>query len=189
MCALSFVLTLLRKCFETWMPDYFNHLEYGPAGAAFKSMLFPILGCVGTVAAGWYSDRWLEGRRGPVMGVFLVGATLGLLALAKLEALALSLGLAQTTLACAVVGATGFFLLGSYSLVGGVVALDFGGRKTSGTAAGLLDGVGYLGSALAGEGFARAVTDLGWGSTFGIGAVLALVGVAICGFLWNVRPK
>jgi sugar phosphate permease len=190
MCGLSFVLTLLRKCFETWLPTYFGDLAVPAAAGAFKSTVFPILGCVGTLAAGFVSDRWLEGRRAPVMAVFLVGTAVALLGLAKLDQLALLVGrYERADLACALVGVTGFFLLGSYSLVGGVAALDFGARRTAGTAAGLLDGVGYCGAALAGRGVAEAVKGFGWSGAYGIMAVLAIAGVAICGFLWNVKPK
>ncbi len=190
MCGLSFVLTLLRKCFETWLPTYFGDLDVPAAAGAFKSTVFPILGCVGTLAAGFVSDRWLEGRRAPVMAVFLVGTALALVGLSKLEPLTLLVGhVERADLACVLVGVTGFFLLGSYSLVGGVAALDFGARRTAGTAAGLLDGVGYTGAALAGRGVAEAVKGFGWSGAYGIMAVLAIAGVAICGFLWNVKPK
>ena len=81
MLALSFILTLLRECFNTWMPAYFSDMGASASTAAFKSAVFPLLGCLGTLFAGWFSDRYLSGRRGPVMAglmVFLVGALLAL---------------------------------------------------------------------------------------------------------------
>ena len=72
MCALSFVLTLLRKTFEFWMPQYFSDMGASASAAAFKSAVFPLIGCVGTFATGWISDRFLGGRRAPVMTVLLV---------------------------------------------------------------------------------------------------------------------
>jgi sugar phosphate permease len=189
MCGLSFVLTLLRQCFQNWTPTYFDDLGAGSAGAAFKSAIFPILGCVGTLFAGWFSDRFLEGRRGPVMAVMLAGTVVALLALVYLQPISLLLGVERLDLACVLIGVTGFFLLGSYSLVGGVVALDFGGRRTAGTAAGLLDGVGYLGATLAGRGVAEAVKGLGWGGAYAIMAATAAGGIVLCGFLWKVKPR
>ncbi len=194
MCALSFVLTLLRACFDAWLPSYFKSLGSAGAAGILKSTAFPILGCIGTLAAGWLSDRVFAGRRAPIMASFLAAAAVSLVALAKLDALVelahvLGAAIDRTNVACAVSGVTGFFLLGSYSLVGGVAALDFGARRTAGTAAGLLDGVGYLGATLAGVGVAEAVKNVGWAGAYGVMAVLAVVGVVICGFLWNVKPK
>ena len=123
------------------------------------------------------------------MAVMLVGTVGALLGLVYLPPLALLVGIERLDLACVLIGVTGFFLLGSYSLVGGVAALDFGGRRTAGTAAGLLDGVGYLGATLAGRGVAEAVKNLGWGRTYAIMAVTAGFGVVLCGFLWKVKPR
>lgn len=189
MCALSFVLTLLRTCFETWLPVYFTDLGSKGAAAILLATAFPILGCAGTLVAGFVSDRWLEGRRAPVMAVFLGGAVLALLGLVRLETLASLAHVDRTALASVLVGATGFSLLGSYSLVGGVAALDFGARRTAGTAAGLLDGTGYLGAALAGKGVADAVQGIGWSGAYAIMAALGVVGVAISCALWNVKPR
>ncbi|HZV02287.1 MAG TPA: MFS transporter [Planctomycetota bacterium] len=189
MCGLSFVLTLLRTCFSTWLPTYFKDLGDEAAAGTMKSMAFPVLGCAGTIVAGLVSDRWLQGRRAPVMCVFLLATVVALLGLVRLDPLSVALDVDRVVLACGLIGAIGFFLLGSYSLVGGVAALDFGGRRTAGTAAGLLDGVGYLGGILAGSGVAEAVKQLHWSGAYGIMAVVALVGVVICGFLWNVKPK
>jgi sugar phosphate permease len=189
MCGLSFVLTLLRSCFSTWLPDYFTDLGDSAAAGTMKSMAFPVLGCAGTIVAGLVSDRWLEGRRAPVMGAFLLATVVALLGLVGLDPLSAALHADRVVVACGLIGAIGFFLLGSYSLVGGVAALDFGGRRTAGTAAGLLDGTGYLGSTLAGVGVSEAVKNLHWSGAYGIMAVVALAGVVICGFLWNVKPK
>ncbi|MBI3543756.1 MAG: hypothetical protein HY075_10835, partial [Deltaproteobacteria bacterium] len=112
-----------------------------------------------------------------------------LVALGHLDAVAARLAIERSTAAVWLVAATGFFLLGPYSLVGGVVALDFGGRRTAGTAAGLLDGIGYFGATLAGWGVAEVVVKWGWPQAFSTMAVLTLVAIGLCGFLWRVRPR
>ena len=189
MCTLSFILTLLRECFNTWMPAYFSDMGAGPAMAAFKSAVFPLLGCVGTIFTGWYSDKYLEGRRGPIMATLMAVLVVLLIALGHLDFVAQLTGLERSTAAVWLVAATGFFLLGPYSLVGGVVALDFGGRRTAGTAAGLLDGIGYLGATLAGWGVAEIVVKLGWSQAFTAMAGLTVIAIILCGFLWRVRPR
>jgi sugar phosphate permease len=61
----------------------------------------------------------------------------------------------------------GFLLIGPYSYLGGAMALDFGGRQASATAAGIIDGVGYLlGGVVAGKVIARISVQLGWEGVF-----------------------
>ena len=45
-----------------------------------------------------------------------------------------------------------FLLIGPYSYLAGAISLDFGGKRGGATACGIIDGVGYLGGVLAGEG-------------------------------------
>lgn len=187
---LSFALTLVREVFNTWMPLYFTELGVGDAAAVFKSAIFPALGLAGTLAAGWYSDRYSKGRRGPVMTVLLVGLALSLVGLAHVQALALELGLSVANLASILVGLAGFCLFGPYSMVGGgVVALDFGGRKAAATASGLLDGVGYFGASLAGVGVAQVVKQNGWHGAWLLLAMLTVGSIVLCLPLWKVRAQ
>ncbi len=176
MCALSFILTFIRECFTLWMPAYFSDMGASASIAAFKSAIFPILGCLGTVLAGWYSDRFLSGRRTTVLGVFLVGLVLSLTGLVFAPG--------GSTLSLVLVGATGFFLFGPYSMVGGgVIALDFGGRKTAGTAAGILDSAGYLAATFSGFGIAKLAATSGWSATFTLLAAFAAAAVLLCVFM------
>jgi MFS transporter, OPA family, glycerol-3-phosphate transporter len=65
-----------------------------------------------------------------------------------------------------------FCLLGPYSLLAGAIALDFGGRRGSATAAGLIDTAGYLGAVLSGYLLGTIVESQGWPAVF-----LTLAGV------------
>lgn len=190
MLGLSFLLTMLRECFNLWMPLYFAKLGAQASVAVFKSAIFPLLGCAGTLFAGWFSDRYLGGRRAPVMAALMLGLIASLLALASGDAAsawaarALGPWFTPSNTAAVLVGLTGFFLLGPYSLVGGVVAIDFGGRKTPGTAAGLLDGAGYLGAVASGIGVATLLADGDWGRVYLILASLSVLGLGIAVWLW-----
>jgi sugar phosphate permease len=70
------------------------------------------------------------------------------------------------------------------------MALDFGGRTGGAMSSGLIDGVGYLGGALAGDTFARLAQAFGWASAFrllgGVTAVSCLWAVAL---VWIQRRK
>ena len=84
----------------------------------------------------------------------------------------------------AMVGLLGFFVLAPYSMVGGgVFALDYGGRQAAGTAANLLDGVGYTASIFAGIGVGRLLTSASgdWRSVFSLmtWAVFGCAGLSV----------
>jgi sugar phosphate permease len=65
-------------------------------------------------------------------------------------------------------------LIGPYSYLAGAISLDFGGKQGSSTASGFIDGIGYLGGMLAGDGMARISVTYGWS-----GAFLTLCAVAL----------
>jgi sugar phosphate permease len=183
---LSFVLTLLRETFGLWMPAYFSDAGASAQVAAFKSTIFPLLGVAGTLLSGIVSDRLSRGRRGPVITVSLACLTLTLLALGNTAGVAAFLGVEAASVAVTCVGLAGFFILGPYSMVGGgVVALDFGGRELAATAAGLLDGVGYVGATLAGFGVARLVADGGWGGAFTALGWMTVGALVLSAVLWR----
>ncbi len=190
MLSLSLILTFLRECFNIWMPAYFSQMGASASVAGFKSTLFPLFGCLGTLIGGWSSDRYLSGRRAPVMAALMLVLVFCLIGLGNVETVSAFVqsywsGCTPSRLSMILVGACGFFLLGSYSFVSGVVALDFGGKKVAGTAAGLLDGVGYMGATVAGVCIAKLITHSGWNRTFESLAGCVIAGIFVCMFLWN----
>jgi sugar phosphate permease len=197
-CALSFVLTLLRESFNTWLPVYFAQMGGTAYQAVFRSALFPLLGCAGTILAGWLSDRYFRDNRGPILAAFLAAAACVLYGLGHPDGVTrwagAVLGIDEGVTAMALVAMAGFFVLAPYSMVGGgVFALDHGGRRAAGTAAGLLDGVGYTASIMAGIGVGRMLTvDAGdFRSVYTVmaWALLASAGLgALLSFLQHRRP-
>ncbi len=168
-CGISLGLTLLRETFNTWTPTYFTDaVGLAPGNAAAASAVFPLFGCASVLAAGWLSDRLgASGRAGILFGGVL-------LAIATLAALALLDPSRAPRSAVALVAMTGFLLIGPYSYLAGALSLDFGGKRGSAAAAGIIDGVGYLGGVFAGGGVARLAYAFGWS-----GAFLALAAVAV----------
>jgi len=77
--------------------------------------------------------------------------------------------------AVGLVALIGFFMIGPYSYLAGALALDLGGKRGSATAAGIIDGIGYLGGILAGDSFARVSVAFGWSGAFTVLAAVALV--------------
>jgi sugar phosphate permease len=168
-CLLSLGLTLMRETFNTWTPTYFREaLGLSDSQAANHSAWFPLLGGVSVLLAGWLSDRLGHGGRAAVIfcGCLLSAAVL--LALGYYDFTSASLA------PVGLVGLVGFLMIGPYSYLAGAISLDLGGKQGSGTACGIIDGVGYLGAILAGDSVARVSVAYGWP-----GAFKALAGVAL----------
>jgi OPA family glycerol-3-phosphate transporter-like MFS transporter len=167
-CALSLGLTLLRETFNTWTVQYFTDaVGLSASAAADQSAWFPFFGGVSVIMAGFAADRLGRAGRAAVILGGMALAGLALLALGRLD-----LG-GSTAAPVALVALVGFLLIGPYSYLAGAIALDFGGKRGSATASGLIDGVGYLGGVLAGESVARLAVMYGWR-----GAFTTLAGVA-----------
>jgi OPA family glycerol-3-phosphate transporter-like MFS transporter len=167
-CILSFGFTLLRETFNTWMPQYLTEVVAMSPGAAGKaSSLFPLFGGFSVLAAGYCSDRLGRGGRA---GIILVGLLLSIPALLALGRLHPG---HSPVVPLALLGAVALLLMGPYSFLAGAIALDFGGKKGSATVSGWVDGIGYLGGILAGQGIGSVAEHSGWGAAFGLLALTA----------------
>jgi OPA family glycerol-3-phosphate transporter-like MFS transporter len=161
-CLLSFACTIIRETFNTWTPVYLrDYLGYSMSRAATLSALFPGVGALSVLLAGWLSDRL--GLNGRSLLLFL-----GLTATAAALLLLMSLhpGTAPPLLPLVAIGLVAFCLLGPYSYLGGAFALDFGGKQASATSSGIIDGIGYIGGVLAGAGVAQLAVAFGWNGVF-----------------------
>ncbi|QOV88968.1 MFS transporter [Humisphaera borealis] len=170
-CLLSLAMTLLRETFNNWTPTYFTEvLKLGKGAAASNSAWFPLLGGIAVVVFGLLSDRLGKAGRSACMaaGLAMTGATLWLMA-----------GVTNPVFGVVLVAVAGFMLIGPYSFLAGAMALDFGGRRGAATAAGIIDGVGYLAGVLAGSAVARLATSDGWDAVFHVLAGVAWMTAAV----------
>src|SRR5579872_687771 len=167
-CLLSLGCTIVRETFNMWTPFYLqNHLGYSTSDAAGMSAIFPGVGVVSVLLAGWLSDRLGMNGRSLLLFLGLAATVATLLLLMSMKPQA-----GRSVLPLIAIGATAFCLLGPYSYLGGAFALDFGGKQGSAFASGLIDGIGYLGGYVAGESVARIAVSAGWQGVF-----IALAGV------------
>ena len=160
-CLLSFTCTIIRQSFNNWTPVYLrDHLGYSTSQAASLSALFPGVGAVSVLLAGWMSDRLGLNGRSLLMFLGLTASAAALLLLVSLRAGT------STLLPLVAIALVAFCLLGPYSYLGGAFALDFGGKQASAASSGIIDGVGYLGGVLAGDVVARIAVAFGWNGVF-----------------------
>ena len=186
-CLLSFGSTIVRETFNIWTPVYLReHAGYGLSSAAGMSAIFPAVGAVSVLLSGWLSDRIGENGRSTVMFFGFGAAALALLILTYLPPTP-----AGSLLAVAAIGLVAFCLLGPYAYLGGAYALDFGGKQGGAVASGIIDGVGYLGGALAGDSVARISVAFGWKGVFMALAAVCAAAAAGAGYLyvWNSHTR
>jgi len=169
-CGLSLGTTLLRETFNLWTPTYFaEYVGLSNSVATSRSALFPFFGGVSVLLAGFMSDRLGLNGRSLVLFGGLTSATVCLFLLSGVA------GHASPWIPVTLVALVGFLLLGPYSYLAGAMSMDFGGEKGAATAAGIIDGVGYLAAVLSGDTVARITVLYGWRNAFVALAVTCLL--------------
>jgi OPA family glycerol-3-phosphate transporter-like MFS transporter len=168
-CLLAFGTTLLRETFNLWTPTYFVQFVGLPASvAASRSALFPLCGGISVLLGGFLSDKLGPNGRNLLMVAGMTGCTACLVLMGRIP------NGASEWAPTILVGLVGFTLLGPYSYLAGAMSLDFGGQRGSATAAGIIDGFGYMAGWMSGDTVARISVSFGWRDAF-----LALAGVSL----------
>jgi OPA family glycerol-3-phosphate transporter-like MFS transporter len=74
-------------------------------------------------------------------------------------------------------------------MLSGTASMDFGGKRAAATAAGMFDGMQYVGGSVMGWGMGAILDRFGWG-TWGPSMIgFSVIGAILMLFLWNARPK
>ena len=192
-----FGVDLFRYGFLIWSYDFLVSLQAsgaeGAAGgvegsslkAVLKVVMMPLIGAVGIVLSGWFTDR-MGGRRAPTIAVMLLISA----ALAWAFYRSVIDTPESTVLHMVLLGAIGFFLYGPHLLMGATIAMDLGSRKAAGTASGIIDWLGYMGAALAGVGTKWAQDLTGdYSGPFVLWIAGVIVAAVLMLFLWNTKPR
>jgi OPA family glycerol-3-phosphate transporter-like MFS transporter len=179
-CALSFGFTFMRETFNDWIPTYLHEAAGMTEGAAAKaSALFPLFGGFSVLGVGFLSDRLGKGGRSAIVSVGLALTLIGLLVLAFVNFKGSPIAYAGITALIA------FVMIGPYSFLAGAISMDFGGKQASSTAAGWIDGIGYLGGMISGHVIGKIAEDQGWTSAFEILAFVSFVSLIFAGVYWR----
>jgi len=169
-----FCMKFIRYCFLFWLPYYLTTLNYTETEAGYLSTFFEIGGILGNLFFGWLSDRF-PGRRLIVItpSLLLLGGAIGLfLVFSKINT-----GTAIFSMAL-----IGFFLFGPDSVLSGAVVQDLGGKDLVGRTAGVVNGMGSLGSTFQGI-IVPLIATQGWNYV-----LYLLVATAGVGFLTLIPP-
>jgi sugar phosphate permease len=185
---LAVALGLLNACrygYLDWGILLINEVQGGSVGkSAIKFAILPAGGILGSLGAGWLTDRWFGGRRAPVICGMLV-------ALALLTLLFKTVVTSGSTATVVVLFFIGVTIYGPQVLLVGTAPTDLAKSGAVASAVGFVNFMGYMGAS-AGDWFTANVADSerGWDGVYWLWASWALVAAGCVAMLWNRRaPK
>lgn len=147
----------VRYGIEFWLPSYyqeFRHLSLTGQAFQITAQAIPTVATLGSILSGYVSDLAFQGRRAPVAAFLFFAETCVILIGAQAGSVT---GVSVALIAVA------FTCNSTHSILGTAAAMDIGGRKMSGFAAGFIDSWQYIGATVAGVGFGRLIDTFGWG--------------------------
>lgn len=138
--AFYFFVKFIRYAIWSWAP-YFLDLNFGLEGdeAGYFSTTFDVAGIAGVLFAGWASDKLFKSRRALISLLFMVGMAGACVAMYLM-------GSASPVVFAALLGLVGFTLYGPDALMTGAGAMDIGSRRGATFVAGVINGMGSVGS-------------------------------------------
>lgn len=162
-----------------WAPTYLTAAKACPQDTArWQFFLYEWAGIPGTLLAGWLSDRFFHGRRGPVSVIFMVFVTIAVWVYWQNPA-------GRFWVDSAALFTIGFLIYGPVMLIG-VSAVDMVPKKAAGTAAGFTGFFGYMfGAVIAEVGIGRVVDRWGWDGGFRLLLASCVLAIILLALTWK----
>ncbi len=175
---LSYILVyIVRTAINDWGNLYLTE-QYGYSLITANSALslFEIGGFLGSLVAGWGSDKIFSGNRGPMILLFSMGIFLSVAALWLMP-------IVSFTLQAVCLFTIGFFVFGPQMLIG-MAAAECSHKDSVGAATGFVGLFAYMGAALAGYPLAIITQHFHWTGFFVVISVAAAaIGLLLLPFL------
>ena len=179
----NFFVYIVRFGFLDWGPTFLKQFKGVPvAKGGLMIIAFELAAVVGTVFAGWITDKLFRGR-GQRTCVFCM-----------LFAALFSFGFwylpngAPIWQATLLLMGAGFCIYGPQALIG-IVAANQATKEAAAMANGFTGIMGYASTTVSGLGIAFIKETFGWGVTLGAIAGFALVGMVLFLFAWNTSAN
>jgi OPA family glycerol-3-phosphate transporter-like MFS transporter len=178
----EFCTGLVRQGLLLYFPEFLKEVHGVSRGSSdyqIASLGITVGGIAGALACGFISDRFFQSRRTPVAFIFYIGQIVSLFLLGWTT---------SATFASFLIGFSAMWIFGVHGMLSGTASMDFGGRKAAATAAGLLDGVQYVGAGLTGFGLGWLLDRFHWSIwTYSI-MPFSAIGALLMLKLWNASP-
>lgn len=178
----EFCTGFVRHGFEQWFPRYMQEAQRLPLDSpVFQkgAMAVVIAGIVGAFLAGTMSDWLFKSRRTPVAFIGYVTQIICLAIVWQSQDLTLVIiAFVLNSMAISIV----------HSMLSGTASMDFGGQKAAATAAGMFDGMQYIGGSAVGVGMGWMLQQFGW-VVWGPSMIgFSVIGAVLMLRLWNAKP-
>lgn len=162
-----------------WAPTYLTAVKDCPADTArWQFFIYEYAGIPGTLLAGWASDKFFHGRRGPVSVIYMLLVTVAVWVYWKNPA-------GNFAVDSAALFVIGFLIYGPVMLIG-VSAVDMVPKKAAGTAAGFTGLFGYMGGAVIAElGIGKVVDHYGWDGGFKLLLISCVLAIGLLALTWK----
>lgn len=182
-CMANVCLYIPRLGVMNWAPMFlkeFKGVDLIVAGS--QVAIYDIAGLVGGVTAGWISDHYFKGRRGPVATTYLLFLAVSLYALWKIPG-----GHPWFDSLCLMCAG---FLVSGPQVLAGIALADVATKQAVGLATGLMGLMSYLvGATISSAALGKIVDQWGWDAGFILFIISALIGAFCFALTWNIRAK
>ncbi len=177
----NFFIYIVRFGFLDWGPTFLKQYKGIPVSkGGLMVIAFELAAVVGTIFAGWVTDRVFKGR-----GVRTCVICMFFTALFSFGFWYLPTG-APTVFSTLLLMGAGFCIYGPQALVG-IVAANQATKKAAAMANGFTGIMGYAATTVSGVGVAWIQEHYGWGMTIASFAVFALIGMCLFLLAWNAQ--
>ena len=180
----NFFVYVVRFSVLDWGPKFLTeacNMTFEQAAAAVGA--FEIMAIVGTLVAGWATDKFFAGRAHRTCMWCMVGAGA---AMGAFYMFYLHPGMVPGWALIAVLAMAGFFIYGPQALVG-IAVTNQATKKAAGTANGLVGIFGYLSTAVSGVGIGWLADNYGWNYVFVSVIAMAIIGILIFMAIWGAK--
>lgn len=175
----NFFVYIVRFGFLDWGPTFLKQYKGIPVSkGGLMIIAFELAAVVGTIFAGWITDRVFKGR-----GVRTCAFCMLFTAFFSFGFWYLPSGAPIWQATLLLMGA-GFCIYGPQALIG-IVAANQATKEAAAMANGFTGIMGYASTIVSGVGVAFIKTHYGWGATLCSFAVFAIVGMALFLFAWS----
>jgi OPA family glycerol-3-phosphate transporter-like MFS transporter/OPA family sugar phosphate sensor protein UhpC-like MFS transporter len=177
----NFFVYIVRFGFLDWGPTFLKQFKGIPvAKGGLMTIAFELAAIVGTIFAGWVTDKWFKGR-----GVRTCVFCMFFAALFSFGFWYLPSGAPIWQATLLLMGA-GFCIYGPQALIG-IIAANQATKEAAAMANGFTGIMGYLSTLVSGIGVAFIKTHYGWGAALCSFAAFALIGMILFLCAWKSK--
>lgn len=177
-----FCIYMIRQAISEWGLLYLIEVKGYSVPIAGTCVVFvEVGGFCGSIAAGWISDYFFKGKRGPVTVLFTLGILLAMMYFWISPSVPFFIDLCLFCIA-------GFLIYGPQMVIG-MHAAELAHKKAAATASGFTGTFAYAGAAVAGYPLSRLIEFYGWQGFFAALILAAIAAGLLLSPLWSVQRR